>query len=297
MLMLHPGSLGDFLLALPALQGLRRRFPHDLIHWVAHPSLLRLFRQTPWYDSGTSIDSAAVAQLFSSSPPLDDLPFPPLDAAVCWLRDPEGQLSSNFRRLGARQLVVQHPLSDPSKRHRSELFWESLSPLGVFPGSPMRLVLSPKIQQKGEELLRSWQIPPSMILHPGSGGEGKRWRPALYGELGDFLSQRGYPVVVLEGPAEPGWAGAVAGAMTRPVRVASGLDLESAAGLLGVSLGFVGNDSGLTHLAAALGIRTLALFKATDPLRWGPRGEQVRIETEPSRWGGAIRELFDVPFC
>ncbi|HET6370163.1 MAG TPA: glycosyltransferase family 9 protein, partial [Nitrospiria bacterium] len=86
-----------------------------------------------------------------------------------------------------------------------------------------------------------------------------------------------------EGPAEEGLAASVSKLMSEKVLLVSGLDLKPAAGLLSASRGFVGNDSGMTHLAAAMGIPTLALFKDTDPDVWGPRGELVRVESDPNR--------------
>jgi ADP-heptose:LPS heptosyltransferase len=58
------------------------------------------------------------------------------------------------------------------------------------------------------------------------------------------------------------------------------LELPLLAAILSQCHLFIGNDSGITHLAAALGVPTIALFGPTDPYVWGPRGKKVFIARE-----------------
>jgi ADP-heptose:LPS heptosyltransferase len=80
--------------------------------------------------------------------------------------------------------------------------------------------------------------------------------------------------------------------------VARELPLPVLAALLSLSRGFVGNDSGVSHLAAAVGTRTIALFGPTDAANWAPRGPFVRVASFGSSvdevWGKA-RSLFGAP--
>lgn len=66
------------------------------------------------------------------------------------------------------------------------------------------------------------------------------------------------------------------------LRVIAGLSLPQLAALLALASAYVGNDSGVTHLAAAMGAPTLALFGPTSPEIWAPRGANVRVFR--SRW-------------
>jgi heptosyltransferase-3 len=284
MIVLHPGAVGDFLLALPALRALRSTYPDEAIVWIAQPSILRLFSESGLYDKGISIDSASAALLFSDSFLRHDFPVESVGAAVAWLKDRDGSLSRNLRALGADPLIIGRPLSDPSPKHRSDLFFDSLRPLQVRSDYSGRFSSwEEKLREEGMNLLGKSGIPPPVVLHPGAGSPRKRWPPSQFARLGDRISSQSCPVLLLEGPAEEGLAESVSEQMSEKVLVVSGLDLKTAAGLLSASRGFVGNDSGMTHLAAAMGVPTLALFKETDPDHWRPRGERVWVETDPHR--------------
>jgi heptosyltransferase-3 len=100
-----------------------------------------------------------------------------------------------------------------------------------------------------------------VIIHPGSGSPSKCW--PRFRELADQISDS----VVLIGPCESEIQ------INRP-RL-EGLTLESVANELRSCRAFIGNDSGITHLAAYLGCPTIALFGPTDPRIWGPIGRRV----------------------
>jgi ADP-heptose:LPS heptosyltransferase len=107
-----------------------------------------------------------------------------------------------------------------------------------------------------------------VILHPGSGGAGKVW--PRFAELAQALPD----ATILLGPCE------------RPLPtgnpVIESLSLEAVAGHLRNCRVFVGNDSGITHIAAYWGTPTVALFGPTDPRIWGPLGRRVKVLQRPS---------------
>ncbi len=116
---------------------------------------------------------------------------------------------------------------------------------------------------------------PQVLLFPGSGGLRKCWPADRFAALGRALEGRGRSVGVVLGPDEldrgPG-PQAFDG-----LRLYRAPDLlETAALCAGAEL-VVGNDAGTTHLAAATGARTLALFGPTDPVRWRPLGPEVQV--------------------
>ena len=123
-----------------------------------------------------------------------------------------------------------------------------------------------------------------LAVAPGSGHAGKNWPLSHYYEASRALAwEFKLGVIWLAGPAE---ADAVpylkALASAQGHLLLAGAPLEQVAAVLSRCRLFLGNDSGLTHLAAALGgPRVLALFGPTNPAVWAPPGEQVRILTGP----------------
>jgi heptosyltransferase-2 len=119
-----------------------------------------------------------------------------------------------------------------------------------------------------------------LAVHPGSGGARKRWPARRFAELAACLEA---PVLVVEGPADSEACREFAEAL--PVSVllgrATGMPLCRLAALLMESRGYIGNDSGVSHLAGALGVPTVAVFGPTDPAVWAPRGPEISVVTAP----------------
>ena len=117
-----------------------------------------------------------------------------------------------------------------------------------------------------------------VVVHPGSGGAAKRWPRERFEALVVALREEGKPVQPVLGLVEWQQWGDVA---LRHWRSELGAQVLSSPGALAKHLGaaraYLGNDSGPTHLAAQLGLPTLALFGPTDPTRWAPRGPRARI--------------------
>lgn len=120
-----------------------------------------------------------------------------------------------------------------------------------------------------------------IALAPGSGGAAKRWPPASFAALAGIVAQMGDIPLVIEGPQDAAVVAATLAAWRRdqgaraPLAVARGLSVGALAGLLPRCAAYVGNDSGVTHLAGLLGLPTVALFGPTDPAVWAPLGPAV----------------------
>ncbi len=109
-----------------------------------------------------------------------------------------------------------------------------------------------------------------LALHAGSGAPEKNWPAQRFAELADSLAP-GQPFLLVRGPAE---SGATPPATERAV-LAEQLPLRVLGALLGQAGLYVGNDSGVSHLAAASGAPCLVLFGPTDPNLWRPVGARV----------------------
>jgi heptosyltransferase III len=109
------------------------------------------------------------------------------------------------------------------------------------------------------------------LIHPGSGSSRKNWPLERFIELSRRLEGLGHRVVWIRGPAEMGQPEAWTGErLDRP-------SLQALAATLAASRLFIGNDSGVSHLAAAVGAPTVALFGPTSQTVWRPDGPRVRV--------------------
>jgi heptosyltransferase-2 len=124
-------------------------------------------------------------------------------------------------------------------------------------------------------------------VHTGSGGARKNWPIQMFRRVAEsWLSLPGRGLVLTVGPVEEE---ARKEALDLPANaqtlVLQGEPLPRVAAMLARCAAFIGNDSGITHLAAAVGAPTLAVFGPTDPALWAPRGKAVRV-VGPVRGGG-----------
>jgi len=111
---------------------------------------------------------------------------------------------------------------------------------------------------------------PVVALCPGAVGAGKAWPPEYYGELAAQLTAAGAAVWVIGGPNEKAAAREIEAAGGHRVRDLTGTDLRDAILALAGADAVVSNDSGLMHVAAAIGTPTVAIFGPTSPWHWKP---------------------------
>jgi heptosyltransferase-2 len=109
-----------------------------------------------------------------------------------------------------------------------------------------------------------------LALCPGAIGPGKRWSAAHFAELARLATGRGLNVWVVGSPNEAAWAREITASGGRCVTDLTGPDLRNAILALKAADAVVSNDSGLMHVAAALGTATIALFGPTSPRLWAP---------------------------
>jgi len=246
-LAIRPGAIGDLILSLPALESLRTDYFEV---WV--PS-----RNAPlvrFADSVRSIASTGLDLLGIADPPpglLESLRR--FDAIVSWY----GANRPDFRDL-VRALDLPFrffPALPPENAtmHATDFYLHQVRDLCATAREAV-----PRIP---------CDVPREnfAVIHPFSGSARKNWPLEKFRHLARGL-ERAMPVRWCAGPDDPPLDGAVH------------IDdlYELARWLAGARL-YVGNDSGITHLAAAVGTPVLALFGPSDPGIWAPRGENVRV--------------------
>ncbi len=282
-LVLRGGAIGDFLLTLPVLQTLRSQFPAARLTLFGYPHVARLALDGGLVDELESLDKAEMARFFSWKPAFTAAQTERIQSfhlILSFLHDPDGIVRTNMQAAGARQYVYGSPMVDQG--HAIDHLLKPLEQLAIFAaGAVPALAVPEHVRCAGTAWLADLGLPPAAVaLHPGSGSPGKNWPLDRFLELADWLDRQGRPAFFILGDAEHEQAAGLArAASTRPV--VRGRDLAAVAGVLAAAGAYVGNDSGITHLAAALGRPSVALFGPTDPDRWGPRGSHVRIVRAP----------------
>jgi heptosyltransferase-3 len=275
------GGLGDTVLVLPALQTLRRLVPGAELNLVgsAWAERLRPLAALPF--RVVRFDSPALTPLFGASPQGDPSgAFARADAVILYVPGAQDALVRNVRRL-CRGPAITWPVDPPAGLHAAAHFAGAVAKRPEVRLPDLRVPAELRAWARGrlDELVGPGVRPPA--VHPGSGGRRKCWPAERFAELIRGLGRR---VVMLRGPADDAACDALS-ALAPAVELA-GLEVAQAGAVLAECGLYVGNDSGLTHLAAGLGVPTVAVFGPTDPSVWRPLGRRVRVvRGEP--WPGA----------
>jgi ADP-heptose:LPS heptosyltransferase len=279
-LVVHPGALGDVLLARPALAHLRDLGYRTTL--AVAPRLVPLFAASGLVDDARDLERLGLSALFEDPPAETGLAtLAGYDAVVSWLGAGEPGYRAALGRLGRPTVVARSTPPAGRPCHVSRHLLETLAPLGPVPdGVPPPPALAVSSAERAAALAwleaRGLAADASAVLQAGAGSRAKAWPgfPALAARL----RRAGCPLVALAGPADRASIDRLlADGAVAPDRVARDWPLERVAGLLTLARGLVGNDSGPTHLAAAVGCPTVAVFGPTDPLRWAPLGRRVRV--------------------
>lgn len=137
--------------------------------------------------------------------------------------------------------------------------------------------------QWGRQLLASVGINPdakTVIIQPGSGGKHKCWNLENFCGIAADLADNGYQPLFLFGPAEQErFTDSEKQKINNAGKVIFSLNIKQVMQLLSASDAYIGNDSGVTHLAGAIGRKTIAIFGPTDPNVYKPIGPKVVIVT------------------
>lgn len=289
-LVVRPGALGDTILTLPALRALAAGCPRAELEIVGYPSVLRMVEHTrPRLPVRRThaIDRALFAPLLAGpmSGELEEV-LASYDLLIAWVHDHSEDLLAKLERVPIACLRADPYPPEGSGVHASQHLLRTLTPLwpaaalmslGGVPGPAIEA--PPDALTESEGLLRHLGLEPKrfIAMHPGSGSVRKNWPAEKFADLLRMAEGAGRRVLVIEGPSD-GEAVArvarIAGGSMAQVREPTLLGLSA---ILSQADAFVGNDSGVSHLAAATGTPTLTIFGSTDPAIWAPRASDARV--------------------
>jgi hypothetical protein len=203
---------------------------------------------------------------------------------VGWLADHDGALRATLEHLGIRLIALESPVPRAGV-HQSARFLSVLNETPASLGPPARLAVPEELRQAGATALRAAGVQEGqeyVLCHPGSGSAHKCVRPDIITEVLRGFRLRDIMPVIVGGPADEAAVERIKALGVRDIPVIHNQSLATMAGILAQASVFVGHDSGLTHLAGALRIPTVAIFGPTDPAQWAPLGDHVAAVTGPA---------------
>ena len=271
--MIFPGALGDLICLLPALRAVGRRYRGCSVELMARAELADFAVGRMGVARGHSIDRREVSALFS---PAADAPNQAAEffGAFAAIHSFFGFDDSRLREvlpLACPGKVFFHPFRPQAEGHIAAAYLEAVEERSA-PGNAeppaANLDLQPGDLAEGRRLAAGCGADAGryILLMPGSGSRAKNWPAENYLQLARQLAQS-TPVLMVLGPAE-----AHLERNFSNLQIISNPALGALAGLARLALAFVGNDSGVSHLAAAAGARGVVIFGPTDPARWRPLG-------------------------
>jgi heptosyltransferase III len=270
-------------LTLPAIKLLRDRFPEAHLEILGLKQIAVLAEKRVYADAIRSLDDPQLARFFVVN---SDLPeefaayFAKFDLIVSYLSDPDKIFETNVKRCSPAMFIA-----GPAKLDRSEHAAFQLArpfrALGLCLEEPSAIIYPNEADRAAIRRFREDASSSLIVLHPGSGSETKNWSIENWITLGYALLANRRQLLIVSGEAdtertaklESAWSG-------QPVRFVEDLPLPQLAALL-EGMTFIGHDSGISHIAAAMRARCILLFGWTDPAMWAPANRNVTVLRAP----------------
>lgn len=292
-LVIRGGAIGDFILTLPALHALRQTFSESHLEVLGYPAVAALAQAGGMIDGFRSIEARPLARFFARQAELDpdwSRYFASFHLILSYLYDPDDLFKTNVGRASSAQFIQgPHRPLETEDRPASIVFLQPLERLGIFEADPIPRLKLPQ----GPGLPQGWWV----AVHPGSGSAQKNWPEENWLRLlQSILDSSDWSLLLVGGEAEgdrlermsrqlsqrsqssqPASGTLIQSCPSPRCRVQRSLPLAQLAGELAQCALFLGHDSGITHLAAALGVPAIALWGPSREAIWRPPHPHVEI--------------------
>ncbi|HSW46092.1 MAG TPA: glycosyltransferase family 9 protein [Phycisphaerae bacterium] len=280
LLVLHQGAIGDFLLTLSVVTSVREHLRESHVEVIASAASALWTAGRSAVDRCLSPETVGLHTLFTQEGPLDYRLVEILKRPTCilsFLADQDDILHHRLDEAAAAGIVSVDPRPRPETLragiHITDQWAAGIRTQGWSIGPPI-----------GSHIRRLPNMHGSnrVLLHPGGGGRHKCWPIESFVSLADEMKKHDHAVAWMLGPAEcePGDPRCEA-VRRRSAQAGEEViiepDLTASAERIAASRLYIGNDGGMTHVAAATGVPTIAIFVATDPRVWRPLGKNVHV--------------------
>ncbi len=273
-LVIHPGALGDVLQAVPALLALRAG---NRLTFAGQMRLARLLAGTGVVDLALDFDSLGLETLFAGEEvsPESRSRLASFDRAVSWFGSREALFAERLASIIPR-VVIAPPIPETGP---PPTVWEhllgTLVPWGVRWPSRFTPLELPEVwrAEARHELSRLGRDERRalLVVHPGAGGQEKRWPAEHFARVIRHVTlETGCHVLVHRGPADKDAVDQLVRRLDVPVLLLIEPPLHLLAGILQEASAYLGGDSGVSHLAAAVGAPAVILFPPATRERWAP---------------------------
>lgn len=275
-LVIRGGAIGDFILTLPVLAALRQRFPDVHLEVLGYPHIAQLAVAGGLVDRVQPIEAGPLAGFFARGGTLSQRwcdYFSEFDVIVSYLYDPDQVFYENLARCTCAQFIQgPHRAAEADRIHATKVYLKPLEQLAIYDADNVpRLAVSSQTPS-----------PNTVALHPGSGSERKNWPEYKWQELiRRLLAETKLHLLIVGGEAEGERLERLTAKLAADrFSLARSLPLVELASRLQGCVAFVGHDSGITHLAAALGLPCLVLWSDTAEEVWRPPAEKTVLLRE-----------------
>ncbi len=278
-LVLAAGSLGDSLLTLPALRQLESFGPVTVSGTSSYLSL-----GADLFGVSQTIPLDPLLQALHKDEPLskNNTEFlSSFDRIFLFFKEKDQKLIEKLSKSTHGQLIFPSQSFEDflaSARWAGEYWLETVLQKPLIPGQAhpqAKLIFQSHHLEKGKELLKALRLFSPLVIHPGSGSPAKNAPLSFFQKAAQrAVEESGKQVLVIWGEAEMEWMSKIQKAFEGMKGVAlldNPLPLKDLACLLTQCSAYLGNDSGVTYLANACGLRTFAVFNSTDSRIWGPQ--------------------------
>jgi heptosyltransferase-2 len=294
-LMRGPNWVGDSILAIPAMKAVRARFPDAEITLLVRPWVAGVFKAAPFIDRlWTEPRPAGIGDWMRITASIRRNRF---DMALLFPNSFESAAMIFLGRVpqrvgyatdGRRWLLTNSLKPVREKRHQVHYYLDLAGAVSANVDQPsIAIEATTEEKTQASRLLASSGIATDrhfLVLNPGAAyGSAKRWSEQGFADAGDTLAKEmDLDVVIIGSEVERTIAESIQKRMRSRVAVLNGqTSLETLIGVISGSSLVLTNDSGPMHMAAALGVPTVAVFGATDDVVTGPWGPHARVVKEP----------------